>query len=124
MPTKILLAEDDPAVRELMSRLLTALGFDVVVAVNGQEAVELFQSATEEINLIVTDIRMPVMDGHEAVRRIGMMKPAIRVIFMSSSDAACPEGAAFLAKPFTIAEVRECISNVLADSPPALTKSY
>jgi hypothetical protein len=53
-----------------------------------------------------------------------MMKPAIRVIFMSSSDAACPEGAAFLAKPFTIAEVRECISNVLADAPPALTKSY
>jgi CheY-like chemotaxis protein len=104
-----------------MSQLLTALGFDVVKACNGQEAVELFQSAAEEINLIVTDIRMPVMDGYEAVRRIKTVKPAIRVIFMSSSDAACPEGAVFLAKPFTITEVRECINNVMADAPPALT---
>jgi CheY-like chemotaxis protein len=107
-----------------MSQLLAALGFDVMTARNGQEAVELFQSAAEEISLIVTDIRMPVMDGYEAVRRIKTVKPAIRVILMSSSDAECPEGAAFLAKPFTIAEVRECINNVMADVPPALTESY
>jgi two-component system cell cycle sensor histidine kinase/response regulator CckA len=120
--TKILIAEDDQAVRELMSRLLMALGFHVLMAGNGQEAVDLFRSTTENINLIITDIRMPVMDGYEAVRQIKAMKPEIRVIFMSSSDATGPEGAAFLAKPFTIAEVQECIQNVLADLPPtALT---
>jgi len=115
---RILVVEDDSAIRDVIARLLTLLGHEVVTASNGLEGVDLFCSDADGIGLVVTDLRMPVMDGYEAVRQIWRVKPAMRIVCMSSLDAGCPAGATFLAKPFTVAEVRDCIGRALA-GPPA-----
>ena len=119
--TKILVVEDDPAIRDVISRILAVLGYEVLTAGNGLEGVDLFFAEAEHIGLVLTDMRMPVMGGSEAVREIWRVKPATPVVCMSSSDTGCPSGATFLAKPFTVAEVRICIGRALslaAGEPP------
>lgn len=65
---KILLVEDNEMNRDMLSRRLARRGYDVVVAVDGQEAVDLARSATPD--LILMDMSLPVLDGWEATRRI------------------------------------------------------
>lgn len=113
--TKILVVDDDSAIRGVISTLLTALGYEVVTAGNGLEAVDVFCADAERIGLVLTDLRMPVMNGYEAVREIWRVKPAVRVVCMSSAEARCPAGATFLAKPFTVVEVRDCIGRALSE---------
>jgi two-component system cell cycle response regulator DivK len=66
--SKILLVEDDRANRELLARYLTLLGYRIVLALDGAQAVRL--AHTEHPDLILMDMRLPVMDGWEATRRI------------------------------------------------------
>jgi CheY-like chemotaxis protein len=65
---KILIVEDDSANRDMLSRYLTLLGYRIVVALDGGQAVALAQ--TERPDLILMDMRLPVLDGWEATRRI------------------------------------------------------
>jgi two-component system cell cycle response regulator DivK len=65
---KILLVEDNDMNRDMLSRRLTRTGYDVVVAVNGQEGVDLAKSARPD--LILMDLSLPIIDGWEATRRI------------------------------------------------------
>lgn len=65
---KIVLVEDNEDNRDMLSRRLTRKGYDVLIAVNGEEAVELVQR--EQPALILMDISLPVMDGFEATRRL------------------------------------------------------
>ncbi|HSD36454.1 MAG TPA: SpoIIE family protein phosphatase [Rhodocyclaceae bacterium] len=67
-PFKVLVADDTPANRTLLRAYLGRLGFEIVMAENGQEAVELFESAAPD--MVLMDLMMPVMDGFEAIRRI------------------------------------------------------
>lgn len=122
--TKILVVEDDPAIRDVISRILAVLGYEVLTAGNGLEGVDLFFAEAEHIGLVLTDLRMPVMGGSEAVREIWRVRPAMPVVCMSSSETGCPKGAAFLAKPFTLADVRKCVGEALlqaADCEPPVT---
>lgn len=66
--TKILLVEDNEMNRDMLSRRLTRNGFEVVVAVNGQEGVDLARA--ELPDLILMDMSLPVLDGWEATRRV------------------------------------------------------
>jgi CheY-like chemotaxis protein len=66
--TKILLVEDNEMNRDMLSRRLTRNGFEVVVAVNGQEGVDL--ATAERPDLILMDMSLPVLDGWEATRRV------------------------------------------------------
>ncbi|MGA0564509.1 response regulator [Ancylobacter sp. VNQ12] len=66
--TKILLVEDNEMNRDMLSRRLTRNGFEVVVAVNGQEGVDL--ASAERPDLILMDMSLPVLDGWEATRRV------------------------------------------------------
>lgn len=112
---RVLVVDDDSSVRRVMAEMLAALGYTVVTAQHGLDAVDVFQSQGEQIDLVVTDLRMPVMDGYQAVELIRKAKPAVRIICMSSYlDQACPAGTTFLAKPFTLAEVQDCVGRVLA----------
>jgi two-component system, cell cycle response regulator DivK len=75
--SKILLVEDDSTNRDIISRYLTLLGYRIVVALDGMQAVALAQ--TERPDLILMDMRLPVIDGWEATRRI-KAAPATRTI--------------------------------------------
>ncbi|PKM31765.1 MAG: hypothetical protein CVV07_01250 [Gammaproteobacteria bacterium HGW-Gammaproteobacteria-11] len=104
---KVLVADDNPTDRMILSRLVSQLGHRVVVAENGQQAVDFFQS--ESPHLILLDALMPVMDGFEAARQIRRLadERLIPIIFLTSLTETgalvhCLEagGDDFLTKPY------------------------
>ena len=98
----ILVADDEEAVRIFTTTVLRKAGHDVVAARDGFEAVKLYRTSANLIDLVITDIAMPVMDGPQAVQLIRAARPEARIICMSgNSGNECPAGAFFLQKPFT-----------------------
>jgi CheY-like chemotaxis protein len=102
----ILLAEDEEAIRTLAERILTGYGYTVLVARNGEEAIEMFRQ-NKEIDLAVLDVIMPRKGGKEAFDEMHHQNPLLKVIFMSgySADAihdsfVLTAGMPFLQKPF------------------------
>jgi PAS domain S-box-containing protein len=116
----VLLVEDDPSVRSIASRVLSRLGYRVLEASRGSEALEICSSSPLEISLILTDVVMPEMSGPELVEKLQAYVPQARVIFMSgyADDAVVrhgflPKGALFLQKPFTLQQFTSKIREVL-----------
>jgi signal transduction histidine kinase/CheY-like chemotaxis protein len=104
----VLLAEDDDAIRTLGARVLGALGYNVLVARTGGEALRIVAEHKGRIDLIATDVVMPEMNGSQLVERVLEARPGIRVLFMSgyTDDEVMRRGVidgqtAFLQKPFT-----------------------
>ncbi len=114
----VLMVEDEPQVRALTSRVLTQLGYDVLAAEDGTEALALAASHHGPIALLLTDMVMPRMGGGELVRRMRELHPDIPVLLMSGYSeelvAAEHPDHPFLAKPFTPAELAEAVRRVLA----------
>lgn len=79
--TKLLLADDDPSILELMSRILSFLGYEVTVASNGLEAGTLFLTGCYD--LVITDLHMPLMDGWQLSRLIKERSPTTPVIVIT-----------------------------------------
>jgi CheY-like chemotaxis protein len=116
----ILLVDDDPLIRTLLTQQLSRQGFQVVGAANGVEALEL-AGLLPDIDLVVTDIIMPEIDGFRLAERLRASGRAPRILFISGScDAKVLENhlgrseVEFLAKPFTPAEFRSVVENMLA----------
>jgi len=116
----ILLAEDDGLVRALVEDTLRNLGYTVLSADNGKEAVEIFRRRREEIDLAVFDVAMPVMGGKEAYEAIHAVAPGLPVLFMSgyaaeggSGTFLLVTGVPFLPKPFGPAELGRKVRAVL-----------
>ncbi|MGC0771445.1 MAG: ATP-binding protein, partial [Candidatus Acidiferrum sp.] len=118
----ILLVEDEEAVRELASRILSAKGYSVVVATSTQEAEQLATKHAGEIHLLLTDIIMPGTSGRELARRITERHPRTRVLYMSgytdnvlAQGGVLETGLSFLQKPFTpgalVQKVRDVLDN-------------
>lgn len=106
----ILVVEDDAAVRGLTTRMLTALGHTVSVAASGAEALELVASGRVRPDLLVTDVRMPGMQGPELARRLRERAPRLPVVFTSGfsaelGDSVAIEGAQVLDKPFQMRQL-------------------
>jgi DNA-binding response OmpR family regulator len=78
---KILIADDDPDAREILAAILAEPGYTVLTAVDGYEAVRLL--ADHWINLLITDVRMPGINGFELARQAKVMRPQIQVIYFS-----------------------------------------
>jgi CheY-like chemotaxis protein len=104
----ILVVEDDDALPRLLTVTLERAGYHVLVASNGAEGVARFAAHRGELQLVITDLMMPVMDGIEAIRAIRAIDPAMRFVAVSGlatsaqRQNALREGAShFLAKPFT-----------------------
>jgi len=117
----ILLVEDEESVREVANEILTLNGYKVLEASHGQEALEMSHLHQGTIDLLVTDVVMPLMGGPELAKRLALTRPQMRVLFMSgyTDDAivhhgVLSEGTAYLQKPFTAAafarKLRETIS--------------
>jgi CheY-like chemotaxis protein len=79
----ILIAEDEPLVRNLAVRILTRAGYSVLVAADGAEAVELFQANADVISLALLDAIMPKLTGRQVYERIKLIKPSLPVVFCS-----------------------------------------
>eukprot|EP00456_Euglypha_rotunda_P078086 TRINITY_DN744_c1_g1_i9.p1 TRINITY_DN744_c1_g1~~TRINITY_DN744_c1_g1_i9.p1 ORF type:complete len:1041 (-),score=228.48 TRINITY_DN744_c1_g1_i9:1653-4775(-) len=105
----ILLVEDEESVRTLAHKILRSSGYDVREAANGQQAIEQIEATSNGlINLVLTDVVMPVMGGRQLVDYLHQTKPDLKVLFMSgyTEDAVVRHGvlncaADFLQKPFT-----------------------
>ena len=104
----ILLAEDEDRVRKVVGGMLTRLGYSVIPASGGREAIRLARERAGEIHLLLTDVVMPNMSGHELAQRLTAMLPDVRVVYMSGyvQDSlvhreVVASGAPFLQKPFT-----------------------
>ncbi len=117
----VLLVEDEETVRVAASRMLEALGFKVIVAVDGRAGVEEFASARDQITLVLLDLTMPHMDGEDALAEMRRLKPDARVLLMSGYDeqqvVARFEGnepAGFIHKPFKFSTLREKLQEILA----------
>jgi two-component system, cell cycle sensor histidine kinase and response regulator CckA len=111
-PMTVLVAEDEVGIRAPLRRLLMAQGYRVLDASDGPRALEVAERHKGQIHLLLTDILMPGMNGGELARRLLLVRPGMRVLFMSGySDEAVQTngvltpGAIFLQKPFTIEEL-------------------
>ena len=104
----ILLAEDDEQVRPLMASMLRRAGYQVLVAAHGAEALLLAERHQGPIHLLLTDVKMPGMNGPRLAERMRELRPQTPVLFMSGyvdSTAVLPEGAEVLSKPFSNEEL-------------------
>ncbi len=120
MPLRILLVDDDPAVRRSLSETLSEEGHEVRTSENAEEA--LSQVAEYAPDLILSDIRMPGLSGIELLERVKQQAPSVDVILMTAYDdmptvvRAMREGAFdFLVKPLQLAELQAVLDRGLAD---------
>lgn len=104
----ILVVEDEDVVRKLIYEILKVSGYRILEARDGDEAVQLAKNEQNHIHMVITDIVMPRMNGSELVKKLKMIKPQLRVLYMSGhlDDAIVQHGSsesqsAFLQKPFT-----------------------
>lgn len=116
----ILVVDDEDIIRATALLLLENLGYIVLLAQNGKEAVDIYRSKVDEIDLVILDIVMPVMDGREAFEKIIGINPQAKVIMSSgyainvNMASMVDKGlAGFVAKPFNQLELSKLIADVL-----------
>ncbi|HEX3939706.1 MAG TPA: response regulator [Xanthobacteraceae bacterium] len=117
----ILLVEDEDGLRQLNARGLTSRGYTVLEAANGVEAIEVLERHQGDIDLVVSDVVMPEMDGPTLLRELRSRNPALKIIFVSgyAEDAfqkhlPADGQFAFLAKPFTLKQLVNEVKETLA----------
>jgi two-component system, cell cycle sensor histidine kinase and response regulator CckA len=117
----ILLVEDEEAVRSFAARALRMRGYNVLEASGGEEALEIVKNDDVKIDLIITDVVMPNMDGPTMVRHVKQLKPDLAVIFMSGYAEEAfrrndqnSEDIHFLPKPFGLKQLAAKVKEVLA----------
>jgi len=125
----ILLVEDDPALREVAATLLRRLGYTVLTAANGVEALRLHQeSATSSIALLFTDVVMPHLSGRELADRVRAANPQAKILFTTAyteqsvlHQGVLDQGVALLQKPFTPSALAHKVREVLDQTVPSGT---
>lgn len=114
----VLIAEDDTALRQLSRIVLERVGYKVITAFDGEDALNKFVENKEDIDLLIFDIIMPKKNGREVYEEIRRMMPGIRVLFISGYPAGITkgilkEGLSFLLKPISPNELTRKIREVL-----------
>jgi PAS domain S-box-containing protein len=126
----ILVVDDEEIVRRTASVTLDTHGYHVLLAANGQEAVDLFAEMADEISLVLLDLTMPVMSGEATLRRLRAMRPDVPVILSSGYNQAeairrfhNANLAGFIQKPYKATRLVETVSSVLkpTSAPEPLT---
>jgi two-component system, cell cycle sensor histidine kinase and response regulator CckA len=104
---RIIVVEDDPAVRAIVTRTLRDANYDVIEALDGERAVHQASQSSKPVQLLITDLVMPGMGGREVARRVSEILPNIRVVYMSGYTddevvrrGELPRNHLFLQKPF------------------------
>lgn len=115
---RILLVEDEDAVRTFSTRALTNKGYEVVTAESGEAGLQVFKDLKKPIDLLITDVIMPNMDGPTLAKHIREEIPTMKIIFMSgyTEDKLkdhMGEGIYFLPKPFTLKQLAAKVKEVM-----------
>ena len=118
--TTVLVVDDDSAVREVVCRMLRRLGYGVVEASGGEEALAEVRDPAARIDLLLTDVVMPGMDGRRLSEEARSAQPDLPVLFMSgyTEDATLlagteESGLGFLAKPFELDALGRAVREAL-----------
>jgi PAS domain S-box-containing protein len=116
----VLLVDDEAMVLEAGSRMLEKLGFTILRAGGGQEAIDIFRQKMAEIDLVILDIVMPGIGGEEVYRRIKQIRPDVKVLVSSGFDCSgrMPEilkrdGNGFIQKPYSLSELSSKLQEAL-----------
>ncbi|HZT49996.1 MAG TPA: response regulator [Hyphomicrobiaceae bacterium] len=118
---RILLAEDDAAARDLVQRALGLEGHDVIVTQDGLEALEKMQAGSARIDLLITDVQMPGLDGISLVEKVLAANPRLRVVLMSGfadeldrAEHLKARITRIITKPFTLEQIRSAVRAALS----------
>ena len=122
----VLLVEDEEQVRRIARSMLESFGFDVVEAVHGRQALELYRGRSSEMVLVLTDMGMPVMDGFELVTELRSLDPRLPIVVSSGfgdaevgSKIAPEDIAGLISKPYTMGQLRDAVQGALATATAA-----
>ena len=113
----ILLVDDEECMRNLLSKLLMMDNYDVILAENGKQALDLYKANPDLIDMVCMDIKMPIMDGIEAHRELRKFDPDVLILLMSGfSQEALDDtmSSHFIRKPMLPSELYHEIKRVLA----------
>lgn len=114
--TTILVADDEPLIRTFVARALRSEGYSVLEAGNGLDALAIADQHAGPIDLLLTDVRMPVLDGCQLGRLLKRKRPGTRVLYMSGyTGVDLGPDAALLRKPFTWFDLMRCVKEMLED---------
>jgi PAS domain S-box-containing protein len=115
----ILLADDEEMIRRLGKRILQRFGYQVVLAEDGKEAVEIYQREHAHIDLVILDVTMPRLSGPDAYRQLQQIDPQVRVLFSSgyATDREAVgeyrQACGFIAKPYRVEELAAKVRTAL-----------
>jgi DNA-binding NtrC family response regulator len=118
---RILIVDDEPDIRALLRDVFTEAGYEVQTAANASDAIAL--CASNCFDVLLSDVRMPGMNGHELVRNLAVQHPGVRCCLMSGLDPEAenrrrtPRQYPFLPKPFRAQQALALIAEVLEDAP-------
>jgi len=121
----VLVVDDEEGLRTLVCRTLRAEGYQTLEAAHGAEALEVIEKAAEPVDLVVTDVVMPGMDGRELGRRLAQRWPTLPILYISAYDVndifrrGSPRlSAPFLQKPFPAEGLITTVQELLASRSP------
>jgi len=112
----ILLVDDQQQIIKTGKDVLESLGYAVMTATDGRQAVEIFKAHSQEIDLVIMDVVMPVMGGAKAAQNMRRINPDAKVIFSTGYDKTLQtdmENEVVLSKPFSIVEMSHLIRQLL-----------
>jgi CheY-like chemotaxis protein len=119
----VLVAEDEPAVRELILQVVADAGCTGLAAANGVEALRVAEAHDREIDLLVTDMIMPGMDGSQLAGQLSAQRPGIKTLFISGfaedgivSSGKLKRGVTLMQKPFTMSALAGKVREMLQSS--------
>lgn len=116
----VLLVEDEATVRAVAKRALERKGYEVLSATNGEEALEILETCDQTIDLLISDVVMPMMDGPTLVGHARKLYPELRIIFISGyaeeqlRKSIDVHDVSFLPKPFSVQQLAEAVREALA----------
>jgi len=123
---RILLVEDEESVRMFSARALSTTGYEVFEAGSGEEALEVLEEINGEVDLIISDVVMPEMDGPTLLTHVRKLYPGLKVIFVSGyAEESVRQGleddrsVEFLPKPYTLDQINSKVKEVLSGAPAA-----
>ncbi|NWA85915.1 response regulator [Pseudomonas sp. D2002] len=115
-PSTILVVEDDAIVRMLIVDVLEELEFTVVEAADAEEALKIVETTDLVIDLMMTDVGLPDMDGKQLATKVRELRPSLPILFASgyAENIDVPSGMQVIAKPFSIDQLRDKVKGMLA----------
>jgi CheY-like chemotaxis protein len=123
---KILIADDEESMRLLVSRAIAMDGHAITTAEDGAEALDIITRANGAFDLLLTDIKMPVMDGIALALAVARDYPKLTILLMTGFADQRERASGLEAivhdvvtKPFAIADIRTAVADALASRPPA-----